>query len=247
MPPDYGAVDADRVLLEAEPWVVRMTREEGGHKVLGATVIPCKLRNEKLAALIARIKRHKLADVEDLDGERRLIVCDKGPAQVLQTCHMIAGGTATDDNGEHFVLGGVDAEYRARWIADGMVEGRSYVIQTAYILERAFLVGVLRGRGVKVWETLDELREAGAGCWVGSLASYAEGVDMSWITGSQILYSLVWSGAKFSQVCDRQLNFKRVEKAKVTVPLLEGGIDEDVLEAVRGKVNFNKRFYEGRT
>jgi hypothetical protein len=69
---------------------------------------------------------------------------------------------------------------------------------------------------------------------------------MSWLTGSMILYSLTWSGAKYSQVCDRQLNFHRKDVAKVGVPLLVGGVDEGVYKAVSSKCDYNAGMYDKR-
>jgi len=72
----------------------------------------------------------------------------------------------------------------------------------------------------------------------------AEGVDLSWLTGSMILYSLSFSGSKFSQVCDRQLKHDRINQAKVAVPLLKGGVDGHVLEAVRAKRSYNATMFK---
>lgn len=235
---DYAAVDEARVVADVEPLVVRM--ERSGFAVQGATLIPVTLRNDEIFKLIMKIKRDKVVEVVDSDGEPRLLVYDKGAASVMQACHMAAGGTLKDSDGQCFVLGDrFDPCYRARWIAQGMSKGKKYAIHTAYIYEREFVASFLRSFGHVVYDDLDGLRESSGGAWVGSLESYSEGVDLSWLDGSQILYSLTWKGAKFSQVCDRQLKHDRVEKAKVAIPLLSGGIDKHVYDAVRNKRNFN--------
>lgn len=237
--PDYGAVDEARILREVEPYVVRMTRSEAGYRVQNAQIIPVVLDNARISALILKLRSSKC--IHDLD-----LVCDKGPAQVLQQAHILAGGHYSVD-GEFKVLPSeFDPEYRARWIGEGMREGRSYVVLTHYVAERPFVASILERMAHMVHDSLDDLRESGEGVFVGALSSLAEGVDMSWLTGSQILYSLTWSGSKFSQVCDRQLNFHRSDPAKVAVPLLRGGVDADVLEAVMGKQNFNAGFYRGK-
>lgn len=234
--PDYGAVDEDRILREVEPYIVRMTRAEAGYHVQNAKLIPVELENSRIAELIRRVKRDRVVD--DLE-----IVCDKGPAQLLQMCHILAGGTYKAYGEARVLPEDYDPTYRARWIGEGMRDGKTYAILTAYIEERALVADTLASMGHVVHESLDDLREAGNGAFVGSLASLSEGVDMSWLTGSQILYSLTFSGAKFSQVCDRQLNFYRKEPAKVAIPLLKGGIDRDVFNAVSMKQDFNSRIY----
>jgi hypothetical protein len=235
---NYSAVDENRIKEDIAPYVVTMERE--GFAVQAATLIPVSLENKPLARLIHKIKKDKVVEVVDDEGEPRLCVYDKGPASVAQACHMAAGGTLKDVDGQAFVLGSqYDACYRVRWMANGMSPSKQYVIHTAYIAERAFIVKTLMSLGVKVHEDLDSLRLSGGGACVVSLESYAEGVDMSWLDGSQILYSLVWKGAKFSQVCDRQLKHDRRLPVKVAIPLLSGGIDSYVYDAVRHKRNFN--------
>ena len=235
-PTDYSQVDEERVLDEVEPYVVRMTREEAGYKVQDATIIPVELKNTLISGLIRDLIKTKVCN--ELG-----IVLDKGPAQVLQCCHMLAGGTYKREGEAEVLPDRYDPAYRARWIAKGMDKAKSYAILTAYIEERSFVAGHLRLMGHTVHDELDELKESGSGCFVGSLSSLSEGVDMSWLTGSQILYSLSWSGAKFSQICDRQLNYKREKPAKVAIPLLKGGVDKRVFDAVSSKCNFNAGFY----
>lgn len=237
---DYSQVRECRVDKDLEGYVVTMTREDAGHKVLEATVLPVELENEELAKLIRKVKRDKVVEV---GGETYAF--DKGPAQVLQACHMIAGGTMPVGDGSAMRLPDeFDPMYRVRWIAEGIRPGRSYVVLTHYVEERAFVEEGLRDMGVDVIGSLEWLEYVGTGVFVGSLGSLAEGVDMSWLTGSMILYSLSFSGSKFSQVCDRQLKFNRVSPAKVAVPLLKGGVDSAVLGAVRMKKNYNATMFK---
>ena len=179
--PDYAQVHEERVLAEVEPYVVRMTRSEGGYAVVNATIIPVELRNDAIAGLIGSLLSRKMCKELGL-------VLDKGPAQVLQCCHMLAGGTFKRDGEADVLPERYDPYYRARWISGGMKSGRTYAILTAYIEERSLVAGYLRLAGHKVFDSLDELRDEGDGCFVGSLSSLSEGVDMSWLTGSQICF-----------------------------------------------------------
>lgn len=243
---DYSAVEESRVLDAVSPYVVKMERE--GYTVKDATLVKVQLENELIAKIIRKIKKDKVVELFDEDGEGRLCVYDKGSAQVIQACHMIGGGTLIDESGEAFVLHSrYYPSYRVDWIINGTRgKGRNYCIFTQYIKEREFIRARLLEEGLRVFDTIDEMRDSGAhGYWVGSLASYAEGVDLHWLDGSQILYSLTWSGSKFSQVCDRQLNFKRTKPAKVAIPILKGGLDSYVYDAVSNKRNFNATVYRG--
>ena len=242
---DYSAVQEGRVLDAISPYVVRMERE--GYTVTDATLVKVELENKALAKLIRKIKKDKVVEVVDSEGVGRMVVYDKGAAQVLQACHMLAGGTLIDVDGEAFVLSdSYGSSYRVDWIINGTRgNGKQYAIFTQYVAERAFIRGKLLEAGLRVFDDFDEMRGAGgAGYWVGSLSGNAEGVNLSWLNGSQILYSLTWSGSKFSQICDRQLHFDRKEKAKVAIPMLKGGIDNYVYDAVSNKKNFNSSIYK---
>jgi|DEB0MinimDraft_6_1074348.scaffolds.fasta_scaffold20277_3 hypothetical protein len=238
--PDYDQVDEGRIKRDVDPFVVEMKRE--GFEVENASLIPVTLKNEKLARLIRKIRRDNVVDVTDEDGNERSCVFDKGPASVLTACHIAGGGVMKDESGEWFVLGDeYSPRYRIDWIIQGIRgNGKKYAVHSAYIFERDFIKREFEAAGVRVYQTYEEMRDGQeGGAWVDSLESFAEGVNLAWLTGSQIIYTLTWKGSKFSQVCDRQLNFKRKEKAKVAIPLLEGGIDSYVYEAVSNKRNFN--------
>lgn len=237
---DYSSVDESRVLDAISSYVVKMERE--GYAVKDATLVKVELENKALVKLIRKIKKDKVAEVVDSEGIARMVCYDKGAAQVLQACHMLAGGTLIDVDGEAFVLGDeYGSSYRIDWIIEGTRgNGKQYAIFTQYVAERCFIRGKLLEAGLRVFDDFNEMRDnGGAGYWVGSLASNAEGLDLHWLSGSQILYSLTWSGSKFSQVCDRMLNFNRKEKAKVAIPILKDGLDSYVYEAVSNKRNFN--------
>lgn len=71
-----------------------------------------------------------------------------------------------------------------------------------------------------------------------SSTKYCEGVDLS-DYDSYILYSFGYSGAKFVQLRDRIVNITKDRPTKVIIPLIKGGIDEAVYNAVSNKRNFN--------
>lgn len=241
---DYAAVDEPRVVADISPYVVRMVRE--GFSVQEATLVPVELENEALAKLIRKIKRDKVVEVEDENGVKRTCLYDSGPAGVLTAMHMAGGGCLKDEAGEEFVLNDIyDPSYKIKWIVRGIKgNGKKYAVHTSYIFERTFIKRELKKYGIVVYETHEEMKYGkDGGAWVDSLISFAEGFDLSWLDGSQIIYSLTFKGSKFSQICDRQLKYNRVEKAKVAIPLLVGGVDGYVYEAVSNKRNFNGTIY----
>jgi len=102
------------------------------------------------------------------------------------------------------------------------------------------IIGVLGGLAT---EDLEEFKNGDARFAVLSTTSYSMGVDLSWISGCCLFYSMPWSGAVWSQVLDRQLKFDRKRKALVAVLLHDGGVDEVVYDTISQKQNFNLRRY----
>lgn len=237
--PDYAQVHRDKVMADILPIMVEITRKEAGFKVTDATHVLCELENRALASISQRIRKEGIVEVEDSEGSTRVCVYDT-PASRSQGAHMVGGGTLIDEDGEAFVLGGVDAHYRAAWIRNGAKVGKQYVIQTEFIHERFLLLDFL---GPLATDDLEEFKSGAYRFVVLSLKSYSMGIDFSWLDGTQILYSMCWSGGHFDQVCDRQLNFTRTKPAIVAIPLLKGGIDRAVYEGVTTKGKFNASIY----
>ena len=92
---------------------------------------------------------------------------------------------------------------------------------------------------------MEEFKDTDIQLWVGSIQSYSEGFDLSWLEGSMILYSLNYRGSTFLQVINRMANYKRVDPIKVHVLL--HGFDFHVFDAVSKKQNFNSRYFDDRT
>jgi len=233
--PDYAAVHDDKIMRDINPYMVKCTREEAGFTQVSAKVVAVTLENHKIKELCDEIWKEGLIEI---DG--RTCVYET-PAARLQGAHMAGGGCLIDDNGEAFILPSeYDPYYKARWIKEGAKDGKQYIIQTAFIHERKLLMEYLGAT-----DDLDEFKDSGVKFWVGSLMSYSMGVDFSWISGTQILYSMPFSGAHYQQCLDRQLNFKREKPAIVAIPI--GGIDAQVHAALKEKKNFTASFYRAIT
>lgn len=231
---DYSEV-REVVLEHVKNFVVSLTQEDAGFK-FAPEIVEHRVQNE--GGLGSWSKKFGRDGVCEVDGH---VVLGETPAAVLQKRHMAEGGTLIDENGEAFVHD-MDPDYKIRYMIKKMVVGTEYAIMTCYIEERTFIVNRLKEVGHRVVTSLDDFVPGCGAVFVGSGISNAEGVDLAWMTGTMILYSLNWSGAKFLQVLERQNNFKRDRPIKVHVLLCEGGVDEMVFAAVKNKQNFNATF-----
>jgi len=237
---DYSQVNEDKVRAEVAPFCVKITRREAGFQYDKAKVVSVQLDNNNLVGVCDRIMKHGVWEGSDKEGVVRTCVYES-PAAKLQGAHMACGGTLIDEDGEPFILGEeFNPYYRAHWIHQNAKPGKKYAIQTAWIHERQLLLNYLP----MATDSLEEFRQGDYRFWVASLMSFSMGVDLSWISGTQILYSIPFSGAHYSQVKDRQLKYDRTRPALVGVPLLNGGMDNYVFQAVNNKMDFNLAFYK---
>jgi hypothetical protein len=236
--PDYAQVNNARVEKEANPFIVTVSRADAGFKVTDATQKVVKCANGAILGLCEEIEKNGIVEV---DG--RVCVYET-PAARLQGCHMACGGTLMDENGEGFSLPvEYDPVYKIRKIMEKTEGGKKYVIFAHYIHERKFIRETL---GDLVTYELEGFDISSQMFCVLSSTSYSMGVDLSWLTGCQIIYSVPWSGAVWRQLLDRQLKYDRVREAVVGVLLLDGGVDELCYDAVSKKQNFNLSRYRAR-
>lgn len=232
---DYAQVDGDRIDRDISPLLVTVSRAQAGFKVTEASQKVVKCANGAILGLCDEIAKEGIVRIGD-----RLCVYET-PAARLMGAHMACGGTLLDDQGQGFVLPDeFEPRYKLDLIRKRAKQGLKYVIFAHYIYERAFLLSEL---GDSSCEDVETFRTNDCQFCVLSTTSYSMGVDLSWLSGCCIMYSIPWSGAVWSQVLDRQLHFKREREAVVAVLLLEDGVDTLVYEAVSRKQNFNLSRY----
>lgn len=237
---DYSQVRPE-VVSTVGKYCVTLTQENAGFKYF-AEVKPVFVEDPDL------LKWCKQFEVDGIATVASHVVLGENPAALLQKMHMVLGGTLIDENGESF-RHSIGSSAKARMLTSKLSRDRQYFVSTAYIEEREFLAWSLRGAGFVVtteYEEFLEYKKTGGPCvFVGSGISYAEGIDLSWMTGCHIIYSLNFSGAKYLQLLERQNKFDRDRPIHVYVLMVKGSVDELVFRAVSEKRNFNASFYKG--
>ena len=227
---DYSSVRPE-VADHVTRYTVSMTQEEAGFKV-AAEVVPHLIDAPELL---------KIGDVVKRDGIIKLgdrVVVAESPAAMLQKAAMACGSTLIDEDGEAFqVREGMFP--KLNYIDARVWDGRRHAIFTQYIMERDILLDHF---GDYATDDMDAFRRGEFKLFVGSIKSYCEGVDLSWLSGSMILYSLTFSGSTYAQILERMNNFKRTEPIKIHVLMIRGSVEESIFKAVSSKQNFNNSF-----
>ena len=224
----------DDVADEVKPYAVCMTQTDVGFRQQ-AEVVVHRVDDGLALTLGAKIKNDGL-----LEFPCGGIVTAETPAAILQKRAMMCGGTTLDENGEIVYTGSrVKIDYMIERIRDG----RQYAIFTQYIGEREFIASALRDAGYSVGYDMDKFRDGEFKVFVGSIKRFCEGVDLSWLSGSMIIYSLTFSGSTYSQILSRMCNWSRTDPIKVHVLMVRGSVEEAIYKAVSSKQSFNDSFY----
>lgn len=241
---DYTEVRPE-VLEHVGKYTVTMTQSEAGFKH-AADVVPVRVDDPEAVEWGKRFARDGIYRHWGANDE--YVVLGENPAAVLQKQHMYIGGTLVSDEGDIVKAREAADVPKLGMLTRRLAKDRQYFVSTNYVYERGFIAGELEEHGFNVILDPDEFMElAGTdtpAVLVGSGISLAEGVDLSWMTGSMVVYSQNWSGAKWLQLLERQNNWKRDRPIKVYVLLVRDSVDEMIFDAVQGKRNFNATVYK---
>ncbi len=222
------------VASEVAPYAVCMTQQEVGFKQR-AQVVPHLIDDSRALSLGDEIEREGILEIED-----RAIVAEN-PAAILQKKAMICGGTVLDDDGEVLRIGN---RAKLDYMVERLSEDRQYAIFTQYIAERDLILDEMHKIGRSAGDDMEAFKAGDFDIFVGSIKRYCEGVDLSWLDGAMVIYSLTFSGSTYSQILDRMCNWERREPIKVHVLMVRGSVEEGIFDAVSSKQSFNESFYK---
>ena len=222
----------DEIMKSVGPLMVTLTAEEAGFEQKPVIKFH-EIENQHAVSLVRRMQKDGVINV---DGR---FVVGENPAPRLQKMYMIGGGTFIDDGGEAGILPTMyKPYYKAHFISERIERGKQYAIFTHFMHERVLLKNFF---GSGITDSMEDFKAGKALLFVGSIKTFCEGVDLSWISGAMILYSLSFSGTTFHQICQRMQNKKRKDPIHIHVLGLKGGFCRDVFEAVNRKEDFNTR------
>ena len=225
---DYSKGKDNEILDAVNPYIVNLSQEEVGFDQK-TQIITHKLENPDLIYLSKCFKKDKVLEIDNHT------VLGDTPAALNQKLHMLEGGTLKDMNGETFILPvDYNPTYKCEYIRGKLRDGKKLAIFTQYIAERQMIFDFFKD---KITTDMDEFKETDVQLWVGSIQSYSEGFDLSWLDGAMCLYSLNYRGSTFLQVINRMANYKRKDPIKVHILL--HGFDHYVFEAVSKKQSFD--------
>ncbi len=229
----YTDTKADEVLKAIDPLCVSLTQEDAGF-LQNTSVKPVYLENPRLVEMIDELENKQVMKVGN-----SLCVAPSA-VSVLNKSLQICGATLKCENDEgDTVVEYLDESYKIDFIKT--VNAAQVAIFTNFIAERDFIINALGDKFCT--DDMDFFKSTTIKYFVGSLQSYSEGFDLSQKKNTKIvLYSICWSGSKFTQICERQQNKKRKESVEILCPILKNSPEEYLFKAVRGKQNFNCTF-----
>jgi hypothetical protein len=199
-------------------------------------VIVHKIENPMAVHFGAEIKKNGLVQF----GDHTVVA--ENPAAILQKSAMACGGSLIDDSGEAFICNGLGENAKIDYMAKKLNKSKQYAVFTQFIAERAHIINGLRSHGFTCGDDMDAFKTGAFNVFVGSIKRFCEGIDLAWLNGSMILYSLTFSGSTYEQILNRMNRFDRIEPIKVHVLLVKNSIEEKIFAAVSNKKNFNTTF-----
>lgn len=246
--PVYKKTQDEKLLKVIEPYVVKLTRKDTGHKHEAKDIVHNIPLNKTQNKMIKALQEDLLVIKGDIE-----ILADT-PVKLLTKSHQISGGISV--NGEPLVLPNPDFVKVKKKVRKKMSDeelesyenGRYILKPTIYRFEKSppkvkYIQANFDPETTIILSHYLEEQKYLAEIFphTGSVTKMSTGVDLSHFK-TMVLYSMAFSSATFEQVRARLMNVKR--KKKVRVHILISGIDEYVHQAVKAKENFTSRWYK---
>lgn len=224
---DYSSAREAAIKRDFEPLVITYTQEQAGFT---ANIIETDLQIPMSAAVQRSI---------DILRKNKVVQTSKGtivgdtPANMLNKLHQLSGGTFINDNGEHIVFDKSKAEY----IRDRF-KGQKIAIFYCYQSEGDLLNSIFPNHT----DNPEEFQQSADKTFICQVRRAREGVRLD-TADALIFYSCEFSYLSYEQARNRLVSKERKEPARVYYCIGIGGIDNQILQAVRSKQDFTLSYY----
>ncbi len=226
---DYSHARKDLIDPMIKHLFIDYTQEEAGFDTkINEHILEVKMHDWTRNA-INQLRHDKLLHWEDVD------VLGDTPAKLLSKLHQLSSGSVIDEMGRHIVTDYSKAQYiRSRF------EGKKIAIFYVYQSEAELLRNIFPN-----WTDIPEVFQATSDksmVFIGQVRSAREGVRLD-LADALIFYNLEYSYLSYEQGKNRLSSKERSKPADIYFAVSDCGIENDILEAVRGKQDFTASFY----
>lgn len=217
----YNKTYGDKVLGDADPYFVRMSRAEAGFEIEPEDHIHYVELSKKTREAYATLENKKV--LQWCDG---LVYEADSPMKLVLGLHQLEGGTLKfDKKGWHKIFFGGEDLAKVQYIKAQWGDTEDVAIFYNYIAEG------------------EMLRKSFQNARIFQGTAYAEGIDLSHVK-TLVIYSQNFSASKYIQRKARQCNYNRKEPIHVHFLLVKGCISEMIYESVAQKNrNFTANIY----
>lgn len=174
------------------------------------------------------LKRHKVLHL----GAEDVILGDT-PAKLMNKLHQLSGGTIITEDGRRMILD----RSKARYIKDHF-HGKKIAIFYLYQSELDLLTEVFPNHT----ESPEEFQASDNLTFISQIRKAREGVRLD-TADAIVFYNLEYSYLSYEQGRNRIVSSERTSPAKVYFAITDGGLERDILNAVRNKSDFTYSWF----
>lgn len=224
---DYSDADKTMIDEEVDHLFFRYTQESAGFSCdIVERDLQCTMHPRTEAALKILKKRRVL----EIEGKT---ILGDTPAKLMSKMHQLSGGTVISEDGTHIIYDRSKANYLRDFF-----KGRKIAI--FYSFQSEF--DLLKETFPNFTESPEEFQESEDKVFISQIRKAREGVRLD--TADEIIfYSMEFSFLSYEQGRNRIVSKERKEPARVCFLTSDCGIENDILEAVRGKRDFTYSWY----
>ena len=228
---DYSAANAERILAELEPHVVRITQADAG--------FACRIIEQdhyvRMSPLTYQIMRAVSRDgIYGTYGDEVVILAD-GAAQQMAKLRQLASGTCITADGDGIILD----RSKARWIQERFGNGGRLAILYCYQAEGQMLRQMW---GAAATDSPERFAEDLSSVFIGQVMASREGVNLS-PADDLVFLGVDYSALSYLQGRDRASAVGRSVPPRVHWVLAADSLEREVIDRVRRKESYTAAHY----
>lgn len=228
---DYSHAFKNKIDREVDHLFFDYTQEEAGFSCdINEYDLNCPILPDTLT-MMKKLRKDKVIELSN--GE--VILADT-PAKLLSKLHQLSGGTIITENGNHLIID----KSRAKALKNHFA-GQKLAIFYVYKSEYEILKEIFPNNT----ESPEEFQTTPDKTFITQIKRGREGIRLDSATAI-VFYSTEYSYLSYEQGKNRIVSKERSTPANVYFCVSEGGIEKDILEAVRNKKDFTLSWYKSR-
>lgn len=225
---DYSKARKELIDEHTQHLFLTYSQEEAGFSCnIEEADIICPI-NSRIPDIMRQLKKKKVVQL----SPEKAILADT-PAKLMSKLHQLSGGTVITEEGTHLILD----KTKALFLRD-YFHGKKLAVFYCFQSEFDLLTEIFPN----YTESPEEFQSSQTKTFISQIRKAREGVRLD-SADAIVFYNLEYSYLSYEQGKNRIVSKERTAPAKVYFAVSDGGIENDVLGAVRSKKDFTASYY----